>query len=133
MKRANKFSSPFSLINAVKKGDLFTKLSFLICGAGNIARKQFVKGFLFLTIEVGYVLFMITNGIANLKMLPSLGWLEQQEVYNESKGIYEYVIGHQSVLILLYGVITIWAILSSLATVCGTLEWLWSATIISPR
>ena len=40
-------------------------------------------------------------------MLPSLGWREQSEVWNEAKGIYEYVAGDQSQLILLYGIASI--------------------------
>ena len=106
--RANKeYATPYTFANALTKGDIATKLSFLICGAGNMIRKQFVKGLMFLAIEVAYILFMVQNGIGHLKMLPSLGWLEQQKVYNEKKGIYEYVAGHNSVTILLYGVITV--------------------------
>ena len=58
-------------------------------------------------IEVAYIWFMITKGIGFLSMLPSLGWLEQQKVWNEKKQVFVYEAGHNSVLILLYGVITI--------------------------
>ena len=37
-------------------------------------------------------------------MLPSLGWREQEKVFNEETFVYEYVPGDQSQLILLYGV-----------------------------
>lgn len=106
-KRGKDFATPYTLGAAVKKGDFATKLSFVICGAGNIIYRQFIKGFLFLAIEIAYIWFMIKSGFYNLSMLPSLGWLEQEEIWNESKGIYEYVTGHNSVLILLYGVLTI--------------------------
>ncbi len=106
-KRGKDFATPYTLGAAVKKGDFATKLSFVICGAGNIIYRQFIKGFLFLAIEIAYIWFMIKSGFYNLSMLPSLGWLEQEEIWNESKGIYEYVAGHNSVLILLYGVLTI--------------------------
>lgn len=106
-KRGKDFATPYTLGAAIKKGDFATKLSLVICGAGNIIYRQFIKGFLFLAIEVAYIWFMIKSGFYNLSMLPSLGWLEQEEIWNESKGIYEYVAGHNSVLILLYGVLTI--------------------------
>lgn len=106
-KRGKDFATPYTLGAAVKKGDFATKLSLVICGAGNIIYRQFVKGFLFLAIEIAYIWFMIKSGFYNLSMLPSLGWQEQEEIWNESKGIYEYVAGHNSVLILLYGVLTI--------------------------
>lgn len=41
-------------------------------------------------------------------MFPSLGWSEQEKVWNEKKSIYEYTAGDQSSLILLYGVATIY-------------------------
>lgn len=101
------YENPYTLREAVKNGDLGTRLSLLFCGLGNILHKQIIKGILFLTIELGYILFMVTSGAGCIAMLPSLGWQTQQEVWNEAKGIYEYVQGHNSVLILLYGVITI--------------------------
>ena len=76
-------------------------------GFGNIAHKQIVKGIMFLAIEALYIWFMAVSGIYNLSMLPSLGWREQEKVWNEQKSIYEYMAGDQSVLILLYGVATI--------------------------
>jgi len=54
---------------------------------------------------------MVYAGIHNLAMLPSLGDTPQQEVWNEAKGIYEYVAGDNSLLILLYGVVTIFVII----------------------
>lgn len=106
-KRVKNFTMPYTLAAAFKKGDFATKLSFVICGAGNIIYRQFLKGILFMMIEAAYIIFMINGGVYNLSMLPSLGWLKQEEIWNESKGIYEYTSGHQSVLLLLYGVLTL--------------------------
>ena len=58
-------------------------------------------------VELGYIAFMLKSGLNCIMMLPSLGWLEQQEVWNEAKGIYEYQAGHNSVIILLYGVVAV--------------------------
>ncbi|MCI5492652.1 MAG: sugar ABC transporter permease [Lachnospiraceae bacterium] len=107
-KKAGKdFQTPYTLTNAVVKGNIITKLSLLIMGLGNICHKQIIKGLMFLAIEVGYIFFMIKSGIYNLSMLPSLGTQEQVEVWNEKKGIYEYMAGDNSLLILLYGVATV--------------------------
>ncbi len=51
--------SPYTLKAALEKGDIFTKLSALVFGLGNIVHKQYVKGLLFLAGEVGFILFMI--------------------------------------------------------------------------
>lgn len=83
----------------------------LVLGLGNIVHKQIVKGLLFLASEVLFLWFMITSGFYNLKMMVTLGELEQQEVWNEAKGYYEYVAGDNSLLILLYGVVTIFIVL----------------------
>lgn len=101
------YESPYTLKAAIKNGDIATKLSFVFFGAGNIIYRQFAKGFLFLGVELVYILYMLLAGFNHLYMLPSLGWLTQGEVYNEAKGIYEYTQGHNSVLILLWGVITL--------------------------
>ena len=42
-------------------GSVWTKISHFIMGAGNFARKQFVKGTLFLAIEVLFIVFMVTS------------------------------------------------------------------------
>ena len=103
----SEFPNEYSLGKAIKSGDIFTKLSMLIMGLGNIAHKQILKGLCWLAVEAIYIWFMIKSGIYNLSMLPSLGWREQEKVWNEAKGIYEYTHGDQSLLLLLYGVVTI--------------------------
>ena len=106
-KKVSDFATPYTVTNAITKGGLFTKLTMLVMGLGNIAHKQIIKGLLFLAIEVAYIFFMATNGVDCLALLPSLGDREQQEIFNETKQIYEYIPGDRSVLILLYGVATI--------------------------
>ena len=106
-KKVSDFATPYTVTNAITKGGVFTKLSMLVMGLGNIAHKQVIKGLLFLAIEVAYILFMVKYGVKCLAMLPSLGTVEQQEVFNEKTQVYEYILGDQSVLILLYGVATI--------------------------
>lgn len=106
-KKKKEFVTEYTVINSLKKGDIFTRLSVLIMGLGNIARGQIVKGIGFLVLEISYLYYMITFGINSWLMYPSLGTKEQGEVFNEQKQIYEYVAGDNSMLILLYGVITL--------------------------
>ncbi|AVM42510.1 carbohydrate ABC transporter permease [Fastidiosipila sanguinis] len=98
---------PWTVRNALLKGNWASKISFLIMGFGNLIYGQVIKGFLWLLTQALYIYFMITSGLENLSLFGSLGWLEQQEVWNPEKAIYEYQAGHNSVLILLWGVITI--------------------------
>ena len=53
-------------LNALKNGDLFTKLSALLLGAGMIGHGQIVKGILVLAIEVAFILYMMGTGLGNL-------------------------------------------------------------------
>ena len=106
-KTASEFQSVYTVTNAVKRGSVVTRLSMIIMGLGNIAHKQIGKGLLFLIGEVIYIAYMALAGVSALAMLPSLGDQEQQEVWNEAKGIYEYVQGDNSLLILLFGIVAI--------------------------
>ena len=96
-----------SVKNAVTKGDVWTKLSMILMGAGLFGHKQKVKGALVLLIEIAYIVFMIGTGFHNLAQLPGLGETEQGKVWNEAKGIYEYTAGDNSLLILLFAIVTI--------------------------
>lgn len=92
---------------AFKKGDLITKLSFFIFGLGNILNKQIVRGIIFLAIEILYFVYLFSFGIGALGDFVTLGTAEQGQVWNEALGIYEYSAGDNSMLCLLYGVITL--------------------------
>ena len=91
---------------ALRDGDLYTRLSAVIMGAGMLGHRQIVKGILVLLMEVAFWLYMVTTGFHNLAMLPSLGTEAQGKVWNEAKQIYEYSAGDNSQQILLAGVIT---------------------------
>ncbi len=106
-KKKSLYDTPYTFQEAVINGDKWTKANFVIMGIGNLVHKQIVKGLLFLFSQLAFIFFMIMYGFNCLVMLPSLGTLEQGEVWNEAKGIYEYTQGDQSLLILLFGVATI--------------------------
>ena len=102
-------TDPTSLISALKNGGPIVWLSCLIMGLGNILAGQFIKGLLFLAIEIGVIVFLTieNGGLYWLSMLPSLGDLETQKVWSDEKGVYEYIQGDNSQQILLYAVATI--------------------------
>lgn len=116
-KRVNEFPTPYTCINAVRKGGIETKLSMLLMGFGNIVHGQVIKGLLYMAVEAAYVVFMALTGVHCLSMLPSLGSVEQQEYWDEAAQVYMYTKGDQSVLILLYGVATV------LITILMVLAW----------
>lgn len=103
-KKINEFPTPYTCRNAISKGGMETKLSMVLMGFGNIVHGQIVKGLIFLAAEVAYIAFMIAAGVSCIAMIPSLGSVEQEEVWNEALQIYEYTKGDQSILILLYGI-----------------------------
>ena len=89
------------------KDKLIQRLSYIVCGLANIVHGQVIKGLIFLSIEISYILFMVTSGARNLAQLLTLGENLQGMTFNEAIGIYEMTAGDNSMLILLYGVVTI--------------------------
>ena len=115
--------NPVTCMEALKHGDTMVKLSTVVMGLGNMAHKQVAKGLLFLAAEAAYIAFMVMSGLHNLAMLPSLGTVERQEVWNEELQIFEYTHGDQSILLLLYGLATI--------LLTGVMFWIWRGTLKS--
>ena len=99
--------SKVSFSGALKNGSALVALSSVIWGLGCLVRRQFVKGALFLAAEVAIILYMIRSGFYNLSKLITLGDVEQQKVWNEAKSLFEYVDGDRSLVILLYGIVTL--------------------------
>ena len=118
LEKTSKLNKPkqTSLLSALRNGGPVVWLSCLIMGFGNLMAGQFIKGLLLLAVEAAFVVFMLLpqGGIYYLKMLPSLGWRPMTEEFNESLGVYEYVPGHVSQTILLYGVACIFIIIAFL-------------------
>lgn len=110
-KDVNESKDNITYLEALKHGDIFTRLSAIIMGLGNIVKGQIMKGVLFLAMELSFILFMVIKGVDYLKGLVTLGTVEQTEFFNEEKQIYDYKLGDDSMLFLLYGIITIFVIL----------------------
>lgn len=87
------------------KGDWATKLSYIIFGVGDIHKGKYYKGIMFFLAEVLYVLYMMFFGWTYLQKFTTLGTVETRK---EMVGIVETTIfGDNSMLILLYSVLTI--------------------------
>lgn len=97
--------------NTFHKGDLLTKLSFIVMGLSNIGRGQIIKGLMYMLLEISFFFYMIVYGINNFVGLFTLGTTQQEMVYNEEEGIYQVLPGDNSMLMLLAGVTTLFVIL----------------------
>ena len=80
-KKVNQFPTPYTCMRAIKEGGIETKLSMILMGFGNFVHKQKIKGLLYLTLEVAYIVFMAVNGIHFLSALGSLGSAPQKRKY----------------------------------------------------
>lgn len=98
-------------MGALRDGSIVVKLSAVLWGLGCLAKKQIVKGALYLLAEVAIIDYMIQSGFYNLGKLVTLGDVPQQKIWNEAKSLYEYIDGDRSLVILLYGIITLAIIL----------------------
>lgn len=91
----------------IKNGSVWTKISCLFMGAGQIARKQFLKGVLYLALEIGFILYVALFGWGYLVKFGSLGTVQKTEVWNDETGVYDTIAGDNSFLILLFSVVTL--------------------------
>ena len=93
------------------KGDIFTKVSYVIVGFGLFSQKQIIKGLLFLLAAVLLLFFIFGFGMPYLSDIGTLGTIAETEWLNPDTGLMEYGAADNSMLILLYGVMTVLVIL----------------------
>jgi arabinogalactan oligomer / maltooligosaccharide transport system permease protein len=101
-------------ISFFKNGDLATKLSTLIMGYGNFTKGQIVKGVAYLMVQISFILFMIFRGFNYIIGLKTLGTIGQTRIFDEVRGIYVVYPGDNSMLMLLFGVATVFVVLGYL-------------------
>ena len=108
-KREHVFVKPSdaTIAQCFNKGNAITKLSFFVFGLGNLLNKQIVRGVVFLGIEIAYFIYMLTFGLGALGGLTTLGTAMQEEVWDDALQMYVYTDGDNSMLFLLFGVITV--------------------------
>ncbi len=84
-------------------GNIATKISFLIMGFGSIVRKQFLRGFALLAVEVLYIWYMASFGAEYVAKITTLGTVES----GWNADYTAMVQGENSFLILLFGLLGI--------------------------
>ena len=101
-----------------RHGDAITKSSHLVLGLGHRCRGQIVRGIIYLLLEVAFVLYMALFGgkylimcFENLFGGGNIGRVETHDFWNEDEGFYDKIIGDNSFLILLYGILTLFVII----------------------
>jgi arabinogalactan oligomer / maltooligosaccharide transport system permease protein len=88
-----------------QKGSVHTKLSFLISGYGNFTRKQIVKGFIYLFIQIAFILFMVLSPRVNQTPFGFQALLNLSNLGTNPGDI--FTDADNSLLMLLFGVVTI--------------------------
>lgn len=94
-------------IEGFKTGDIKTRLSYVFFGAGSFLRKQYVRGFTFLSLQIIGIIYLINSGFSRIKGLATLGTVVQGKTFDEERGIYVYTQGDNSMLFLLFGVLAV--------------------------
>ena len=94
-------------IEGFKSGDIKTRLSYVFFGAGSFLRKQYVRGFTFLSLQIIGIVYLINSGFSRIKGLATLGTVVQGKTFDEERGIYVYTQGDNSMLFLLFGVLAV--------------------------
>lgn len=98
---------PNVLLQAAAEGNLWTRMSFLVMGTGCIRCKQYVRGLIYLFTEVGFFFFFKNFALQYLSKFGTLGTTTQTRVWNEELQIFQRFPGDNSMLILLYSVLSL--------------------------
>ena len=106
--------NPYTLRKALVKGGPVAWLSCLVMGFGNFMGFQFIKGLLFLAIEVGFFWFMFVaekGGMHWLRLLGPLGDYERKEIVMHDDFLGDFIyyenVGDNAQTALLYAVATL--------------------------
>lgn len=97
---------------AFRHGDVFTRGSAVVMGLGNLARRQYIKGAMFLILEIGFLVLFLSLGIRQLAGLGNLGPVTKGGQHWDANGNYVNVNPTDSVPRLLYGVAWVFAIVA---------------------
>lgn len=92
---------------AAKEGDWKTRTSFVVMGFGLMTRKQYLRGIMYLLFEALFILYMVFFGWKYLVKMGSLGEVAAVEVWDDALGAFTYKFYDNSLLILLYSLLTI--------------------------
>lgn len=107
---------------SIAKGDIWTKLSLFIMGAGYFGRKQFIKGILMTVLEVLFIFVTVNVTGPYLAKIGTLGTVQREEVMDWTtltKTVNDY---DNSLLILLFSVVGILLIACFVLTYIGNMK-----------
>ena len=93
--------------NDFKTGGIMTKLSYIVMGAGCLAYGQIVKGLIFLALEVAFIAYMVGFGAPYLAKFGTLGTVQSHMETRPGEILPVRVEGDNSMLILLFGTLTL--------------------------
>ena len=99
------------LISAAAKGSIWTRLSFLVMGTGCVRYKQYVRGLIYFLTEIGFIYFFRNFALQYLSKFNTLGTETQKKVWNDELQIFQRFPGDNSMLILLYSVLSLAVVL----------------------
>ena len=88
-------------------GDKITRLSYFVMGSGSFLRKQYVRGFTYLGIQLMGIIYFAVSGFQRIVGLTTLGTVSAGRVWDEARGIYINSKGDNSMLFLLFGVVAV--------------------------
>ena len=115
------------------RGDVLTKISFVIIGFGCFARKQVVKGLLFLLAALILLYFIFGFGLTYLRDVGTLGTVAETEWVDPDTGLIMYGTADNSMLILLYSVMTILIILVFLVLYYSSIRACYKAQLLKSQ
>lgn len=99
---------------AAKDGDWRTRTTFAVMGFGQLTRKQFLRGIVYLVFEVLFILYMVFFGGGYLAQMGSLGEVAEVIVIDPITNLPKYEYYDDSLLILLYSLVTIFIMVAFL-------------------
>lgn len=99
------------LISAAAKGSIWTRLSFFVMGTGCVRYKQYVRGLIYFLTEIGFFYFFRNFALQYLSKFNTLGTETQKKVWNDELQIFQRFPGDNSMLILLYSVLSLAVVL----------------------
>lgn len=115
------------LISAAAKGSIWTRLSFLVMGTGCVRYKQYVRGLIYFLTEIGFFYFFRNFALQYLSKFNTLGTETQRKVWNEELQIFQRFPGDNSMLILLYSVLSLAVVLVFLYIWYANIRDAWNA------
>lgn len=115
------------LIPAAAKGSIWTRLSFFVMGTGCVRYKQYVRGLIYFLTEIGFFYFFRNFALQYLSKFNTLGTETQKKVWNDELQIFQRFPGDNSMLILLYSVLSLAVVLVFLCIWYANIRDAWNA------